>query len=231
MRTLQELYDKQDATHQMVESLVSPQTLSPTTTVVKAGYYQATDLTTVEPDLTADHIKKDVEVFGVTGTYAGSAVVPKTGQTASYHTGDDGDLERGLAWPSPRFVDNSDGTVTDSLTGLIWTKNADLPGGGLSWDAALDYCVNMNSGPGTYGYTDWRLPNVRELQSLLDYGRHSPALTPDHPFNNVRDGNYWLSTTYVSHSSYAWYVYVYDGTVTWYNKVYAFYVWPVRGGQ
>ena len=50
--------------------------------------------------------------------------VMKTGQTTSYATGDDGDLEAGVAWPIPRFKDNNDGTILDTLTGLIWLKNA-----------------------------------------------------------------------------------------------------------
>ena len=52
------------------------------------------------------------------------APVPKTGQTTSYAEGDDGDWEKGIASPDPRFTDNEDGTVTDNLTGLIWLKNA-----------------------------------------------------------------------------------------------------------
>jgi hypothetical protein len=50
----------------------------------------------------------------------GPAPVPKTWQTTSYGTGDDGDLRKGVAWPDPRWTDNGDGTVTDHLTGLIW---------------------------------------------------------------------------------------------------------------
>ncbi len=50
--------------------------------------------------------------------------VPRTGQTISYAAGDDGDLQKEVAWPKPRFTDLGDGTVTDNLTGLIWTKNA-----------------------------------------------------------------------------------------------------------
>ena len=57
------------------------------------------------------------------------APVPKTGQTTSYTTGDDGDLEMGVPWPSPRFTDKGDGTVTDNLTGLIWLKDANCFGG------------------------------------------------------------------------------------------------------
>ncbi len=56
------------------------------------------------------------------------APVPKTGQTTSYATGDDGILQKGVVWPIPRFKDNNNGTVTDNLTGLIWLKNANCFG-------------------------------------------------------------------------------------------------------
>ena len=62
--------------------------------------------------------------------WAQPAPVAKTGQTTSYATGDDGDFEKGVAWPSPRFTDNDDGTVCDHLTGLMWAKNANLDNGG-----------------------------------------------------------------------------------------------------
>ena len=58
----------------------------------------------------------------------GPAPVEKTGQTTSYATGDDGDLEKGVSWPNPRFTDNLDGTITDNLTGLIWLKDANCFG-------------------------------------------------------------------------------------------------------
>ena len=61
--------------------------------------------------------------------------LPKTGQSTSYAIGDDGFIEAGVEWPSPRFTDNKDGTVTDTLTGLMWLKD-----GGCfykSWNTAL----------------------------------------------------------------------------------------------
>ena len=67
--------------------------------------------------------------FYVIPTMKGNyAPVPKTGQTTSYGTGDDGALQKGVAWPTPRFTDNSNGTVTDNLTRLIWMKNANAFG-------------------------------------------------------------------------------------------------------
>ena len=231
MKTLQEIYDKQDATHQLVEALVSPQTLSATTTVVNAGYYQATDLTVVEPDLKAENIKKDVAIFGVTGTHeGGGAGVPRTGQTTSYRTGDDGDLEKGVAPPSPRFTDHGNGTVTDNLTGLMWVKAPhDLTdnSGTKTWDNAIDFCNGLTFA----GHSDWRLPNVRELQSLIDYGRGNPALPSVHPFTGVQSALYWSSSTYADPTDNAWHVGLRYGSVGNGNKSFAFYVWPVRGGQ
>ena len=89
-----------------------------------------------------------------------------------------------MAWPSPRFTDNGNGTVTDNLTGLIWLKNASCYGQ-MPWTNALNVANALASG--SCGLTDgsiagaWRLPNVREMQSLIDYGRSTlrcQAATP-----------------------------------------------------
>lgn len=161
------------------------------------------------------------------------ALVAKTGQTASHAEGDDGDLEKGEAWPSPRFTDNSDGTVTDNLTGLIWLKDANAFGM-RNWATALADCATLNSGEA--GLTDgsaegdWRLPNVRELQSLIDYGRHAPALSSGHPFTGTQPETYWTSSTYASsNTNHAWHVYLDHGHVNPDEKTYPSHVWPVRG--
>ena len=102
------------------------------------------------------------------------------------------------------FADNGDGTVTDSATGLTWTQ--DDSGEGLNWADALAYCEGLDFA----GFDDWRLPNVKELQSIVDYSRspdtsHSAAIDPifgvstitseaggvDYPF-------YWSSTTHTN---------------------------------
>lgn len=153
--------------------------------------------------------------------------VSKTGQTTSYTTGDDGHLQRGVALPNPRFTDHGDGTVTDNLTGLIWTKNAQQIPGIMNWQAALTACNDLDFA----GYTDWRLPNIRELQSLVDYGEADPALSLGYPFDNVIAINYWSSTTYESNSDNAWCVSISFGYVYYYNKITIYFVWPVRGGQ
>jgi hypothetical protein len=78
-------------------------------------------------------------------------VVPKTGQTTSYGARDDGALQKGVAWPTPRLTDNGNGTVTDNLTGLIWMKNA-IAFGIKTWADALTAANTLASGSG--GLTD-----------------------------------------------------------------------------
>jgi hypothetical protein len=152
----------------------------------------------------------------------------------SYASGDDGDLEKGVAWPPPRFTDNGNGTVTDNLTGLIWLKYANCFGT-RTWRQALSDANGLTSGHcglmdgSTAG--DWRLPNVRELSSLTDFSRDFPALPRGHPFTGVRSNRYWSSTRRTDTTSYAWYVGMFDGRVHRADKTYAYFVWPVRGGQ
>jgi hypothetical protein len=80
--------------------------------------------------------------------------------------------------------------VTDNLTGLMWTKNANI-WGTLTWNTAIDSC----EGYSLAGYSDWRLPNRRELESLIDASRSSPALPLGHPFTGVQSSHYCSSST------------------------------------
>jgi len=157
------------------------------------------------------------------------AHVPKTGQTTLYATGDDGDLRMGIPWPDPRFTDNGDGTVTDNLTGLMWTENAQLILGQMNWHDALTACNDLDFA----GYNDWRLPNVRELFSLIDFGASGPALPVDHSFINVQHWYYWTSTSRVDDGDRAWYVNMRLGGIHDPAKSESSYcyVWPVRGGE
>ncbi|MEW6104350.1 MAG: DUF1566 domain-containing protein, partial [bacterium] len=163
--------------------------------------------------------------------YTGTIELPKTGQTTSYATGDDGDLEKGVSWPDPRFTIGGNGTVTDNLTGLMWTRNANLAGA-RTWQGALDYVAGMNTGANpNYGYTDWRLPNRKELRSLIDYSKFNPALPSGHPFINVSSGVYWSSSSYAPNTGLAWIVPMYSGYFYAYYKSGSLYVWPVRSGR
>ena len=119
--------------------------------------------------------------------------VYKTGKTISYAPGDDGDLQIGIPWPNPRFTDNYDGTVTDNLTGLMWTKSVNIYDR-TNLSDALTSCNSCDVG----GYTDWYLPNVKQLNSLIDYGGAQYQMLPaGHPFTgNMGPGYYyWSSTT------------------------------------
>ena len=177
---------------------------------------------------------------------AAPAPVPQTGQTISYYARDDGALQPGVAWPVTRFSDHANGTVTDNLTGLIWTKDANLPLGTKTWQLALDYVAAMNAGStANFGYTDWRLPSILELHGLVDSSRSYPALPTGHPFTSVQILNtygqwdfYWSATSNALVTSSAWVVGMYSGYVNYNDKLNSnntqnknFYVWPVRSGQ
>lgn len=150
---------------------------------------------------------------------AGSVQLPKTGQTTCHNstgssipcsgTGQDGELQVGVAWPQPRFADNGDSTVTDRVTGMIWTKDGNVmktrnPGfdndtaagdGAVTWLHALDYIKKLNQ-ENYLGHRDWRLPNIRELESLVNAGQSSIAdwLTAQ-GYSNVQADPYWSSST------------------------------------
>lgn len=153
-----------------------------------------------------------------------SRSVPKTGQTVSYRSGDDGYYQMGIAWPEPRFTDNDDGTVTDNLTGLMWTKSANL-NGKLNWSDTIDYCHNLNLA----GYTDWRLPNIRELFSLIDIEEYDPALPNCHLFANPENDRYWSSSTLSGNPELSWSVNTAWGYVQWDLKSANHYIIAVRG--
>jgi len=105
------------------------------------------------------------------------------------------------------FVDNSDSTISDRATGLMWLRD-DYPVG-LDWETALAYVQGLNM-ERYLGYEDWRLPNAKELQSIVDYTRapsatDSPAIDPAFHCTSVSDENgqwnwgyYWTSTTHAS---------------------------------
>lgn len=193
--------------------------------------------------------------------------LPKTGQTLCADTagalisctgsGQDGELQIGVDWPNPRYVDNGDQTIADKLTGLIWNKEANLmktrdpsfdaggyfddaQDGAVTWQHALDYVKKLNR-ERYLGFSDWRLPNINELRSLTNAQANQDAWLKSQGFENVQAKFYWSSTTEWSRATIiprfdaAFGVYMDTGTVSSTSKTggqfSANYVWPVRGGQ
>jgi hypothetical protein len=166
---------------------------------------------------------------------AGVVQLPATNQTSCFDangiqrncagTGEDGDNQAGVAWPTPRFDVKNDGTVKDKLTGLVWSRHANAPSRALTgdppyaaclstdnvilnpetdmlWEDALDYitCLNTNKHAGS---KDWRLPNLNELESMLNAGvTDTSAYLNSDGFgfgaglpSQVRASQYWTSTS------------------------------------
>lgn len=175
----------------------------------------------------------------VRGPLEGSSVLPCSGQRNCFSetgdvvgcagTGQDGELQAGIPWPDPRFVEHEH-TVLDRVSQRMWAKSAAHSPGPVCWASAIELVKGMNVN-GVWGYNDWRLPNIRELESLVDLGCHTPALTPSHPFTSVLEG-YWSSTTSAYEPRYAWVLYMMDGGVgVGFKVLHDFFVWPVRNAD
>lgn len=117
-------------------------------------------------------------------------VLPKTGQETSYHDGDDGYYEAG--WEGDRFTDNGDGTITDNATSLMWPKDATDVGLNMIDRAWADQIAHIE-GLTFAGHSDWRMPNLVELQSIIDWTAAAPDL--DSTFLNAQEKFPWVSTT------------------------------------
>lgn len=135
------------------------------------------------------------------------------------------------------FVNNGDGTITDTSTGLMWQQTT-APGT-YTWAQGLSYCENLSLA----GYSDWRLPNPKEMDSIVDYRRYRPSINvgffPDTIGDSFYLPNYWLSTTVASNNGAAWSLdFYYGGCNDWSyegggggSKLDSGYVRTVRGGQ
>lgn len=96
---------------------------------------------------------------------------------------------RGRPLRGSDFLDNGDGTVSDRSTGLTWQKGE---GGRMDWRKALTYCEGLSLA----GHDDWRLPNVREIASIMDLGRGTPPVIDINFFPETHPEGYWSSTSY-----------------------------------
>lgn len=199
--------------------------LSEHTADVSAGYYNATTLTAVDADLIGNYIQNGITIFGVEGTIPPAAVA-RTGVTWSYHTYGDGARSPGVAWPVPRFsLGAGNLTVTDNLTGLMWTRSLPYGSSTYNWSDALD---NAETSVSVGGYTDWRVPTRFEILSLVDHSQYNPSLMSGHPFN-VSVGNFWSSTHYTPDAfNRAWMLNLVDGASASEYKFTSGLVWPVR---
>lgn len=147
-------------------------------------------------------------------TLPSSADLLKTGQTTSYATGDDGDLEKGVSVSISRVLESGDYVVEDSNTNLMWVADPESAGCNngtpLSWTGAISFANNLTFA----GYSDWRLPNVLEMLTTLTFelftvswgGYYTPT-----EFWYLGGGNYfpdrkdfWTSTTHGENTLNAW---------------------------
>ena len=152
-----------------------------------------------------------------------------------------GFLNKGVNQPTAasatkNFKDNGDGTVTDSLTGLMWLKDGNVFGR-KSWEESIAVIDDFNAHPRNYepqGYTakykDWRLPDINELEGLVNAQYlDTSAWLNQSGFVNMQPADYWSSTDYRYDCTYAWYVVMENGTLPAAgNKYHTRYVWAVR---
>lgn len=148
-------------------------------------------------------------------------------------TGQDGELQPGVAWPTPRLIDNGDGTVTDNLTGLIWLRETNCFGQ-EAWLDALSDANELASGAcsltdGSMA-TDWRLPSISELNSLLDYSQ-DPAVDGPPFLDFMVNRDYWSSTSSTFAPENAYSLCFGCATSGAFDKDVVRHVWPVRGGR
>ena len=123
---------------------------------------------------------------------------------------------------SPRYIDNGNGTLTDRVSGLVWQK-IQSPAT-MTWEDALKYSDSLSLA----GYTDWRLPNIKELQSLNDAGLSKPSIDKLF-FTSAVTGRYWSSTTQFNAATHAWYLDCEYGIVSYDLKTVLLNVFCVRG--
>ena len=108
--------------------------------------------------------------------------------------------------------DGAKEVVIDKATNLMWQDNSDAKTIKKTWIEAINYCENLIFA----GYSDWRLPNINELESIVNYEKFDPAAR--RVFQNVASDYYWSSTSVVNDSKNAWIVDFYDGHNNKYAK-------------
>ena len=120
---------------------------------------------------------------------------------------------------------NHDGTVTDPNSGLMWQR-VEVDALPTTWEEALNYCETLEHA----GFDDWRLPNAKELLSIIDYRNSDPSINKSR-FPNTKSDDYWTSTTYADQTTDAWCVNFSNGAAHYWSKSSSKYTRAVRGGQ
>lgn len=144
--------------------------------------------------------------------------------------------DNSAAQVNSRFIDNGDGTVTDTSTSLMWLQDAACIGT-ADWQSSFTKLKSYNSNQASYNcgakhnpYSDWNIPNRHELRSLVDHNTDLPALPASHPFSNVQP-SYWTSTTAVFKPSQAYKIFMGTGELQVSDKETLLYIWPVRPAE
>jgi len=173
---------------------------------------------------------------GVPAASAGLIALPETGRTTCTdatgaaidcaNTGQDGDLKAGVAWPNPRFtVDGTGNCITDNLTGFMWARHDTLSG---TWQLAFDVVKGLD----LCGFTDWRIPNRKELLSLVNYGAGNVGTwLLDSGFTFQVESILWSSSSVAGSATEAWTLLVLPGVVSQSPKSGGNYILPVRAGS
>ena len=164
------------------------------------------------------------------GRVARPGRLPVTGQTFSYQIGDDGYYQIGgpFRYEKRWYFGYNEWVVIDHNTDLMWARNGDGEGCAwgqqTDWNSAIDWCNNLLF----FGYDDWRLPNVKELQTIVNYGATSPAINTTY-FSNTKLDDYWSSTTYDDDASEVWAGCFIRGTISRNYKTSNIYLRAARG--
>ncbi|MBA7609499.1 hypothetical protein ES703_16690 [subsurface metagenome] len=164
--------------------------------------------------------------------------LPKTGEIITTPEGCDGFYQAGWwvgqkeAPYKTRFIAKTiggDDVVIDLATGLMWAADGNEAGckngAAKVWDYALWWPIITAFA----GFSDWRVPNVKELMSIVDNGRQNPAIK-QLPFSNTVSLGYWTSTTFLPSTDEGWIVHFAEGVVTHKDKDTSYYLRCVRGG-
>ncbi len=169
--------------------------------------------------------------------------LPKTGQITSYNAGDDGDLEAG--WWRGRLNANNkvryrldsiggDAVVTDLATGLMWAAAGNAAGCNngitINWANGIAYATGLDFA----GFDDWRMPNVKELISIVEYDAAlsvgADPLIQEPPFSSTMREDYWTSTALVYDPTRAQCAHFGQGNIGWSFKTSLEYLRCVRKG-